>query len=355
MAGASRPSPVGGQRLNTLTPMRLLLSVLALAASSMAQSSGAGSVVFAFLLKFQGSRMAGMVGIPAPGEELGSLSLQPASFERLDSRRAEIATRYQMPGISTGSMSFADQVASGILAGRIDYMDAGSIEGVASNGEATGKTHKPGQMMLDVAFAEPMGERLTWGVGAKIIEENLDIDNSRAWGLALDLGATFQPGSRQLAYSAYMANLGTKLTGHTRNEKDFGQLPLTVGFTTRFNPSQPRGTALFLDLQKPLDNEVLIRLGAEYKVSRWVDVRAGWRTDLPEVSDAFRKWVLGRNLEYSPDQVDLRWSLGGTVRSGDFGLTYAFQWWTLLDPVHSITLTWDIGRFARNPEEATTP
>jgi len=296
-----------------------------------------------------------MVGIPAPGEELGSLTLQPASFARLTSNRAEVATRYQMPGISTGSASYADKLASGVMAGRIDFMDVGSITGIASNGEPTGKTHQPGEMMFDLAFAEPMGERLTWGVGAKAIEENLDIDGSRAWGLALDLGATFQPGSRQFAYSAYMSNLGTKLTGHTRNEQDFGPLPLTIGVTSRFTPSQPRGMALYLDLQKPIDNDFLVRVGTEYKVSRWVELRAGWRTDVPELSDGFRKWVLGRTLESTPDLLDLRWSAGGTVRSGDFGLSYAFQWWTLLDAVHSITLTWDIGRFTRDPGETPEP
>jgi hypothetical protein len=335
--------------------MRSYLCVLALAMPSLAQSSGAGSTEFVFLRNFQGTRMAGMVGIPASGEELGSLTFQPASFARLTNTRAEISTRYQMPGITTGSASYADKVASGVLAGRIDFMDAGSIAGIESNGESTGKTHQPGEMMLDLAFAEPMGERLTWGVGIKAIEENLDIDNSRAWGLALDMGVTFQPGSRKLAYSGYMSNLGTKLTGHTRNEQDFGPLPLTFGFTTRFTPSQPRGAALFLDLQKPIDNDVLIRIGTEYKVSRWVEVRAGWRTDVPELTDGFRKWVLGRDLESTSDLVDLRWSLGGTVRSGDFGLSYAFQWWTLLDAVHSITLTWDIGRFARGPGESAEP
>lgn len=349
------PRPGNALVLNTLASMRSILCVLALAMPSLAQSSGAGSAEFVFLRNFQGTRMAGMVGIPAPGEELGSLSLQPASFARLTANRAEVATRYQMPGISTGSVSYADKVASGVLAGRIDYMDAGSIAGVLGNGESTGKTHQPGEMMIDLAFAEPMGERLTWGVGVKAIEENLDIDGSQAWGLAMDMGATFQPGSRQFAYSAYMANLGTKLTGHTRNEQDFGPLPLTFGFTTRFTPSQPRGAALYLDLQKPLDNDLLIRIGTEYKVSHWVDLRAGWRTDFPELSDGFRKWVLGRDIESTPDLVDLRWSVGGTVRSGDFGLSYAFQWWTLLDPVHSITLTWDIGRFAREPGETVEP
>lgn len=349
------PPPGKALRLNTLAGMRSILCVLALAMPTLAQSSGAGSAEFVFLRNFQGTRMAGMVGIPAPGEELGSLALQPASFARLTSTRAEAATRYQMPGTSAGSVSYADKLASGVMAGRIDYMNVGSIVGIAGNGENTGKTHEPGAMMLNLAFAEPMGERLTWGVGTKIIQENLDIDGSRAWGVALDMGATFQPGSRKLAYSAYVANLGTKLTGHTRNEQDFGSLPLTFGFTTRYTPSQPRGTALYLDLQNSIDNDFLVRLGVEYKVSRWVDVRAGWRTDFPEMSEGFRKWMLGRELEDSPDLVDLRWSLGGTVRNNDFGLSYAFQWWTLLDPVHSITLTWDIGRFARSSGEPASP
>lgn len=327
--------------------MRLSLSVLAMATSTFAQSSGAGSAEFVFLRNFQGARMAGMVGIPAPGEDLGQMVLQPASFARLATTRVEIGSRYQMPGISTGSGAYAGKFLSGVMAGRFDYMSAGEIVGRTANNDLTGKVHKPSEMMLDIAFAEPLGDRLAWGAGFKAIEENLDIDGSQAWGLAVDLGATFQPGSRQLAYSLYMANLGTKLSGHTRSERDYGSLPLTFGFGTRFTPPRPRGLALHLDVQKPIDNEIMVRLGAEYKVSRWVDVRAGWRTDVQEISDGFRTWFLGRDLEETAALHDLRWSLGGTVRAGDIGLTYGFQWWTLLDPVHSITLTWDIGRFAR--------
>jgi hypothetical protein len=196
-----------------------------------------------------------------------------------------------------------------------------------------------------------MGERFAWGVGAKVIQENLDIDASQAWGVAMDLGATFQPGSRQLAYSVYMANLGAKLSGHTRTEKNFGSLPLTFGFGTKFTPGQPIGASVLLDLQKPMDNDLLVRMGLEYKVSRWVDLRGGFRTDLPEMIDGFRSWVLQRSLEEKPELYDLRWSLGGTVRTGEIGLTYAFQWWTLLDPVHSVTLTWDIGPIGRSSGE----
>lgn len=327
--------------------MRLILTVFAAATSAFAQSSGAGSAEFVFLRNFQGARMAGMVGIPAAGEELGSMTYQPASFARLTTTRVEVGSRYQMPGMSTGSASYATKLASGVVAGRFDFLSSGEIEGISSNNELTGKVHKPSEMMFDIAFAEPLGDRLAWGIGAKAVQENLDIDGSQAWGLALDLGATFQPGSRRLSYALYMANLGAKLSGHTRTERDYGSLPLTFGFDTRFTPSNPRGLNLLLDIQKPLDNEIMVRLGAEYKVSKYVDVRAGWRTDVQEISDAFRTWVLSRDIEESAALHDLRWSLGGTVRAGDLGLTYAFQWWTLLDPVHSITLTWDVGRFAR--------
>lgn len=337
--------------MNTLGSMRSIVFVLALAMSAFAQSSGAGSAEFVFLRNFQGSRMAGMVGIPAPGDDLGQMSLQPASFARLSSVRAELGTRYQMPGVSTGSAAYANKLASGVLATRIDYMSSGEIDGVLSNSDPTGKIHRPSEMMVDVVFAEPMGERFAWGVGAKLIQENLDIDASQAWGLALDLGVTFQPGSRQLAYSVYMANLGAKLSGHTRAEKDFGSMPLTIGLGTKYTPGRPIGASLYLDLQKPMDNDFLVRLGTEYKVSRWVDLRAGFRTDLPEIVDGLRSWVLQRQLEEEPDLYDLRWSLGGTVRTGDIGISYAFQWWTLLDAVHSVTLTWDIGPLSRSSGE----
>jgi hypothetical protein len=315
---------------------------MTLAAAACAQYSDAGSAEFVFIRNFLGARAIGLSGIPAPGEDLSGIGLQPASFARLPYTRAEIGSRIQMTGVEQGNASYAAPVSGGSLAGRLDYQSSGEVDGLDATGESTGKTSRPQEMLLDVAFSEPLGDRLAWGVGLKVVEENLDIDNSQAWGTAVDLGAVFQPASRQLLYSAYIANLGTKLTGSTSTERDFGPMPLTFGLTTRFTPAEPRGLSLLLDIQKPVDNEVMVRLGFEHRVSEWVDIRGGFRTDVQELHDAFRVWVLQRTDPDNAALNDERWSLGATVHAGQFSLSYGFQWWQLLSAVHSITLSWNI-------------
>lgn len=322
--------------------MRSLRILLALAAAALAQSSDAGSAEFVFLRNFQGARAIGMVGIPALGEDLSGMGLQPASFARLPYTRVEIGSRIQMSGVNQGDAAYAAPVAGGMLAGRLDYQSTGEITGVDDHNELTGKIHRPQEMLLDIAFAEPLGDRLSWGVGVKAVEENLDIDNSQAWGMGVDLGAAFQPGSRQLAYSLYVANLGTKLSGSTSSEQDFGPMPLTFGFTTRFTPASPLGLALFLDVQKPIDNDYLVRLGFEHHLNEFVDLRGGFRTDLPEIRNAVSVWLLRHTDPDDPPLSDQRWALGGTVHVGAFNLSYGFQWWQLLNAVHSVSLSWDI-------------
>jgi len=316
--------------------------LLALAAATFAQYSDAGTAEFVFLRNFQGARTVGMCGIPAPGEDLSGMGLQPAAFARLAHTRVEIGSRIQMQGVQQGDAVYGAPVAGGLVAGRLDYQSSGDITGYGESGELTGKIHRPQEMLLDVAFAEPLGDRFAWGVGVKAVEENLDIDNSQAWGLGVDLGVVAQPGSRQLAYSAYVSNLGTKLTGSTASERGFGPMPLTFGLTTRFNPSSIHGLALYTDLQKPVDNDIFVRFGFEHRLNEWFDFRGGFRTDLPEIRDAFRVLILRRQDPGNPSLMDQRWAAGGSVHFDQFILSYGFQWWQLLDGVHSITLSWDI-------------
>ena len=246
-----------------------------------------------------------------------------------------------MPGVGQGDAAYATPLSGGMIAGRLDYQSVGEIAG-QDEGEPTGKVYQPSEMLVDVAFSESLGDRFAWGVGVKAVEENLDIDNSQAWGVAVDLGVVLQPGSRQFSYSAYVSNLGTKLSGHTVDERNFGPMPLVFGLTTRFNPGSVRGLALYTDIQQPIDNDLLVRFGFEHRFNQWAEVRGGFRTDLPEIRDAFRTWVLQRQDPGNQPLMDQRWALGGSLHFDQFTLSYGFQWWRLLDAVHSITLSWDL-------------
>ncbi|HNY29645.1 MAG TPA: PorV/PorQ family protein [Fibrobacteria bacterium] len=325
--------------------MRILFALLGLASASYAQFGSAGSAEFVFLRNFQGARMVGMCGVPAAGEDLSSLGWQPASFARLQSTRLEVGYRAQMSDVVPGFAAYARPLWGGVIAGRMDYQSSGEITGVSDLGDPTGRIHRPQEMLLNVAFAEALGDRFAWGAGFKAVEENLDIDDSQAWGVAVDVGTVFQPGSRRFAHSLYVSNLGTKLSGHTKEESDFGSMPLSFGYTLLYRPGV-RGLDLYQDVQKPVDNEFMLRTGVEYKVNDWVQVRGGFRTDLQEVEDAFRVWVLSRQDPDNPPLHDQRWALGGTVSNGSLALTYGFQWWRLLNAVHSLTLSWNVGASA---------
>lgn len=322
--------------------MRILTALLALASASFAQFGSAGSAEFVFLRNFQGARMVGLCGVPAAGADLSSLGWQPASFARLDQTRLEVGYRAQMSGVAPGFAAYARPLWGGVIGGRMDYQSSGEIPGVSVLGDPTGKIHRPQELLLNVAFAEALGDRIAWGAGIKAVEENLDIDDSQAWGVAVDVGTVFQPGSRRLAHSLYLSNLGAKLSGHTKEESEFGSMPLTFGYTLLYRPG-PKGLDLYQDVQKPLDNEFMLRTGVEYKVSDWVQVRGGLRTDWQEVQDMFRVWVLSRQDPDNPPLHDQRWALGGTVSNGTLSMTYGFQWWRLLNAVHSLTLSWNIG------------
>lgn len=296
---------------------------------------------FAFIRNFVPARDAAFCNTWVPGGPgISALGFNPAGLAKATVPVAEVGGRLHTDMTNSVQLSGAWQAFDGVAGARLDNQFVPEITGLDENGDTTGSVYNPSQTSIILAFGEPLGDRLAWGIGTRVIREDLDIDGSQAWGVTVNLGAVLQPGSKRFLWWAQMEDLGTKLTGHTEAEREFGALPLAFAGGLRYTTGM-RGLNVFTEVRKPMENDVNLRYGFEYRANRWVELRGAFRTDVPEVVEVFRTVILQRDIENEPPSQDLRWSLGGTLRYDEITLEYAFQWWNLLDPAHYVNVSWD--------------
>lgn len=335
-----------------------LLPCLALFATRLfAQSSDAGTAEFVWTRNLVSARSAGFVNAWLPGDPdgLSALGLNPAGMARSSTSRLEIGGRLQSEGTSVLQLAGSRRFLDGVVAARLDHQSVEPIDGMDEDGEATGVTYHPNASQFVLGFAEPLGQRLAWGIDLELVREDLDIDGAQAWGAGLDLGTVLQPGSRRVTWYAQVQNLGTKLSGHTETEQDYGNYPLTFAGGVRYAPPgvNLRGLDLFLDLQKPVDNEVQIRAALEHRFNRWLQVRAAFRTDAHELAGLARNVFLQRSEDTGPASMDQRWSTGLSLDFAPFRVDYAFQWWESAPIAQHLTFAWDYG--SASTSSANTP
>jgi hypothetical protein len=329
--------------------VRTTALILVVATFLHAQYQNAGSAEFVFLRNFQAARPAGMVGAGASLEGgLQTLGLNPAGIARTPSPWLEISARRQDQAYQSGILGAAYPFLNGNIAGQLAYLDAGDpITGLDEYNAATGKTMSPSSWMLSTSYAEPLGKRLSWGATFRWVREDLDVDGSVANGLSMDLGIILQPGARRFTYGLSIVNLGTKLTGHTRNESDFGDMPLSVTGSVRTLLTGDGATSLLVDVQKPIDNYAQLRVGLEQRVFEGLTIRGGLRSDQREILDFVDGTLMGESVSDHPASMALRASAGATIAVSNWSIDYALQAWGPLGYVHFLTFSMNLGRLPK--------
>jgi hypothetical protein len=320
-----------------------------------AQNQNAGSAEFAFLRNFQAARPAGLAGAGASLEGgLQFLGLNPAGMARTNAPWVEASARRHIQSYQSGMIAYSHPFLTGTATGQIAYLDEGDpIQEIDENNTATGRELRPNAWMISASFSEPLGAKLAWGATMRFVHEFLDIDDAAANALSMDLGLILQPGSRRFTYGLALNNLGTKLSGHTRTETEFGDLPLAATGSVRALLTRDGSSSAILDVQKPVDNYIQCRLGLEQKVVQSLTIRGGLRTDEREILDIFNDKILGEEaLEHEPSMA-LRAALGASFTQSNWTVDYAWQGWGPLGSVHFLTFGMSFGRPPRLQETST--
>ncbi len=176
---------------------------------------------------------------------------------------------------------------------------------------------------LLLGYAEAINSRLSLGGSIKGIRQR--IDDEKAYGIALDLGALYRWRllNKELDIGLVLLNFGPGIKFVNKSY----DLPLAIrlGLGMAFLNNRLR---VGFDVNQPIDNYVKYHLGFEYRIIRELFIRTGYRYRLH-----------GNALG---DKSGMTAGIG--LRINDFQLDYAFVPYGELGDTHRISLTLNFGK-----------
>ncbi len=272
--------------------------------------SEAGSSVFGFLRMGVDGRSLGMarVGIGMPNDVYGALS-NPAALAYIEGMQAFASYRPIILDVRAGGAGFARPFSKGVWALSATYISFGEIDGVDHENKPTGETW--GHQSLTGTFSWARGIMPNMGVGASIkgVYDRLasEREAQSADGFAADVGWQYRLYSSRLILGLLVRNIGFIRESYTDDDPDW-TLPWSLGAGISYVPRPLPGIRLALDLEKPRDDYLNYRAGAEFRI--------------------YKQYLVGRaGFQFSHRDIrQLADVLGGV--SGDF---YHKTNWSLLD------------------------
>ena len=186
----------------------------------------------------------------------------------------------------------------GTIGAAISAMYMGEMEVTTTHDpEGTGEKFNAGSIMGQLTFSKSLTDRFSFGVSTKIIQES--IYNSKARGIAIDLGTLYNTQIPGLTMGMSISNYGTKMKMEGRDlllqtevdpslesdpininanfATDTYELPLIFRFGLAYKKSLSNRLSILLaaDALHPNDNTESINLGSELSFKDFVFLRSG--------------------------------------------------------------------------------
>ena len=202
----------------------------------------------------------------------------------------------------------------GTLAGSISYVSIGELDRTDETGKEIGQ-FRPYDLLLGLSFGRRLNDAISVGVNAKFLREKIDEETAQAF--AVDFGGLYHVPRSGLILGANVQHVGTKM----KFVEESFSLPLNVKLGIAYRLIDGALTVA-ADLNRPVDNDVNVGLGTEYKIMGIVNLRAGYR------------YTAGGNDLGT--ESGLRAGLGIEIR--DYKFDYAFVPYGELGQAHRVSL-----------------
>lgn len=320
------------KRLQRIVPFLLLLS------GSTVVSAGekVGTTSFQFLKLSLDARSAAMgnaaVSIARTSE---ALFWNPAGLRRTSG--FDIATSYADyfldVNIFSGcaSLPLGRSSAIGVFAIAVDYgtIEVTDASHLAFNADwtynpgLTGEEIHPTASVFGISFAHSVTDRLTFGVSAKYLRE--DLVAAKGSAISFDGGLIYESGWNSLSFGLSIKNFGPEV----KFIKESYPVPETfqVGISAYvFSPNdalllQTSSQSLLFsyDLSHPRDYDQQHHFGLEYAVSDFVFLRGGYKVNFDEEGLTY-----GIGMKYNNFRLDYAYDRFGTILSAVHRLSIGF-------------------------------
>ncbi len=220
----------------------------------------------------------------------------------LDTSHSSVAAAYSLQNMGTiGFHAMATNV------GDIDVttVDAlGFVDGVYNPG-LTGETISPSALSIGLSFARQLTDKLSFGLTAKYVEEDLGVE--KASNIIFDGGLTFDTGFKSLHVAAAVRHFGSEVKYIDQS------FPLPQTFTIGaavylfarqdgfLFDSDDHALLVAYDMSQPRDYNQQHHLGFEYSLKNFLFLRTGYKFNFDEEGLAFGFGVkmIGVRIDYS--------------------------------------------------------
>jgi long-subunit fatty acid transport protein len=237
-----------------LLAVLFLFAVRAVSLASFSKND-AGTSTAQFLKLGAGARAAGMgEAFAAVADDADSIYWNPAGLNNVEGKSLSVMHAMWFEDTSYEWASYAQRIGGlGVAGIGVQYFSYGSIPGVDFNGLET-EDFSPSDLAVSLSFARAMGN-IGLGVNAKYISSTI---KESAAAFAFDLGAQYWMSDR-VVLGAAVQNVGTAMK--FVDEGDALPLNVKLGGSCVIQP----GWLAALDVNAPIDNELVYNAGTEYR------------------------------------------------------------------------------------------
>ena len=261
--------------------------------------SKTGTTAAQFLKIGIGSRAIAMGGaFSAVSDDATALYWNPAGLSR--ATRNEILLDHQdwILDVDLDFVGALFKTPFGSLGAAISALHMGEMDVTTTrNPEGTGEKFRAGSIMGQLSFSRNLTDRFSFGISTKYIQEK--IYNSKATGLAIDLGTLYLTQVPGLTMGMSISNYGTKMQMSGRDlllqtevdpslesdpininanfSTDQFDLPLIFRFGLAYQKLLPNKSSVLIaaDALHPNDNTESINIGSEFSFKNFLFLRTG--------------------------------------------------------------------------------
>ncbi len=270
-------------------------------------NSEVGSTIAGFLKLGIGARAIGMgEAYGAVGEDATALYWNPGGLAQLTMREVSFMHNNYLEGIHMENISYIPIITpTGVLGTSISYLGT-DIEGYNTSSADSEYEYHAGNTCISVGYGYKMYKNCSVGMAVKGIFSQID-DAHSASG-AIDIGAIYNPEIEGVTLGLSLHNIGPAIKFEEESEK----LPFNIKFSTAYKGFNDN-LLLTLDLNKPVDNDIIFNLGGEFWPMTSFAIRAGYNSRL----EASENYSLGLGFKLQNFNVDCTY-----IPSDEFNDTY---------------------------------
>lgn len=253
-----------------------VLLLLLWTGNAVAQSNG--STVFNSL-NIPGSARIAAVGGSLIAVKDGDLNLgvyNPSLMDSTSAGQAVLSYVNYFSNVNLGFAAYAHHFDSlGLtVSGALQYVDYGQITERDITGADIG-TFQAGDYALSLGASLPIDSSFSFGANLKGIYSSLA--NYNSFGIAVDVGATYNNPKRNFTATALISNVGYQLNGYTSDVRDTLPSNVQLSFTKRLKHAPFRFSVVFDQLNRwneldpgTADNQTIDPISGEVSSStRW--------------------------------------------------------------------------------------